>query len=94
MKAHEFDSLVTKFGMETRQGRDLHAWLVVDGTVAVRTRRSNCAGDLPAQHSIRQQLHLNEEQLRDAILCSLGLSDYIAILRAKGVLPSTPSQDS
>jgi hypothetical protein len=40
------------------------------------------------QYSIRQQLKLNEEQLRQAVGCHLSRDDYIEILRAKGLIPS------
>ena len=73
LAAHEFDRLVRKFGFETRNSRDLLAWLIVDGKVVVRTQRSNKAtGDLPMFHSIRQQLKVNDKQLREAISCRLG----------------------
>jgi len=29
-KAHEIDRIINKLGMETRNSRDLHAWLVHD----------------------------------------------------------------
>jgi len=38
------------------------------------------------QHSIRQQLKLNEDEFRRAIRCTLTLEDYVSILRAKGLL--------
>ena len=78
LTAREFDRLVTKFGLETRQGRDLHAWLTVDNMIVVRTRRSKkSSGDLPMFHSIRQQLKLTDTQLRDAIRCTLDRASYI-----------------
>lgn len=87
LSAHEFDSLVTKFGFQTRNSRDLLAWLTVDGKVVVRTRRSKkSSGDLPMFHSIRQQLKLSDRQLREAISCKLDKASYIDILRSKGVL--------
>ena len=87
LSAREFDRVVRKFGFETKHGRDLHAWLTVGGRVVVRTRRSKkSSGDLPMFHSIRQQLKLNDRQLRDAISCSLDRASYLDILRDKGVL--------
>jgi hypothetical protein len=87
IKRSEFDLLVTKFGLVTKSGDHLFAWLEHDGKVIVRTRRSHQkGGDLPMQHSIRQQLKLSEDQLRDAIQCSLDRDGYIAILRSKGLL--------
>lgn len=87
LTAHEFDSLVTKFGFQVRNSRDLLAWLTVEGKVVVRTRRSKkSSGDLPMFHSIRQQLKLNDNQLREAIRCELDRDSYIEILRSKGLL--------
>ncbi len=90
IKRHHFDRLINKFDFRTRESRDLLAWLEVevDGKVkrVVRTKRSKGSGDLPMQHSIRQQLHLNKEQLRTAISCKLTKAEYINILRVKGIL--------
>ena len=87
LTAHEFDRLVSKFGFETRNSKDLLAWLEIDGKVVVRTRRSNkSSGDLPRHHSIRQQMRLNDDQLREAVKCTLDRDAYVAILREKGVL--------
>ena len=87
LTAREFDGLTRNFGFETRHGRDLHAWLTVNGKIVVRTRRSKkSSGDLPMFHSIRQQLKLNDRQLRDAISCTLDRDSYVEILRSKGVL--------
>lgn len=88
IKAKEFDHLVAKFGLRTRDSADLLAWFEFEGKIITRTRRSKGSGDLPMQHSIRQQLKLNEEQLRQAVSCYLTKDDYIAILRTKGLIPS------
>lgn len=88
IKAREFDRLVAKFGLKTRDSGDLLAWFEFEGKIITRTRRSKGSGDLPMQHSIRQQLKLNEEQLRQAVGCHLTKNDYIEILRAKGLIPS------
>ena len=87
LTAREFDGLTKKFGFETRHGRDLHAWLTINGKVVVRTRRSKkSSGDLPMFHSIRQQLRLNDRQLQEAIRCTLDRHSYLEILRSKGLL--------
>lgn len=87
ISAHEFDGLIRKFDFQTRDSGDVLAWLEVDGKVVVRTRRSRKAsGDLPMQHSIRQQMKLSADELRRAIRCTLGRDAYLAILREKGVL--------
>lgn len=87
LTAREFDLVIRKFGFETRDSRDLLAWLEIDGKRVVRTRRSKkSSGDLPMHHSIRQQLRLSEDELRRSIACTLGRDDYIALLRDKGVI--------
>lgn len=86
IKAREFDHLVARLGLRTRNSRDLLAWFELDGKVITRTRRSKGSGDLPMQHSIRQQLKLDERQLREAVGCSLTREAYIDILRGKGLL--------
>jgi len=86
IKAHEFDHLVAKLELKTRHSKDLLAWFEVDGQIITRTRRSKGSGDLPMQHSIRQQLKLNEQQMKKALGCTLTRNDYIDILRTKGLL--------
>ncbi len=86
IKAHEFDHLVAKLELKTRDSHDLLAWFEFEGKKITRTRRSKGSGDLPMQHSIRQQLKLNEEQMKEAVGCTLTREAYIDILRAKGLL--------
>ena len=89
IKAQEFDRLAMKLELKLRDSGDLLAWFEYDGKIITRTRRSKGSGDLPMQHSIRQQLKLNEQQLRDAIGCQLTREGYIEILRGKGLIAST-----
>ncbi len=86
MKAHEFDRVVTKFDFKTRDSGDLLAWFEYEGKIIARTRRSKSSGELPMQHSIRQQMKLNEDQLKGAIRCTLKKEDYISILKSKGLI--------
>ncbi len=87
IKAAEFDPIVLKLGLRTRRSGDRLAWFEHEGRVIIRTKRSEKRGqDLPFQHSIRQQLKLNQDQLSQLISCSLDREGYIAILRAKGLL--------
>jgi hypothetical protein len=88
IKAQEFDRLATKFELKLRDSGDLLAWFEYDGKIITRTRRSKGSGDLPMQHSIRQQLKLNEQQFRDAIGCRLTREGYVEILRGKGLIES------
>lgn len=86
IKTHEFDHLGAKLNLKTRDSRDLLAWFEYEGKIITRTRRSEGSGDLPMQHSIRQQLKLNEKQFKEAVGCTLTRQDYIDILQAKGLL--------
>ena len=87
IKAKDFDHIVQKFGMETRNRGDRLAWFEYDGKIITRTRRSDKkGGDLPFQHSIRQQLKLNEDEFRKAIACHMGRDEYIVILKQKGIV--------
>lgn len=86
IKAREFDRLIHKFEFVTRSSDHLLAWMEVGGKKVVHTRRSWKRGDLPMQHTIRQQLKLNEEQLRQAIDCTLTRDGYTGIIRDKNIL--------
>jgi hypothetical protein len=87
VKAREFDHIVEKFGLETKNSGDRLAWLEYEGKIVVRTKRSHKKGkDLPFQHSIRQQLKLNEDEFNQAKGCTLSLDDYIKILQGKGII--------
>ena len=91
IKAKQFDRLAEKLGLQTRDSGDVLAWFEFEGKIITRTRRSKGSGDLPMQHSIRQQLKLNEQQFSGIISCSLKLPDYIEILREKGLIPKEGS---
>jgi hypothetical protein len=86
IKAHDFDHIVAKLGLKIRDSADLLAWFEFEGRIITRTRRSKGSGDVPMQHSIRQQLKLNERQFREAVGCTLTRERYIEILRTKGLL--------
>lgn len=87
IKAAEFDRIVQKLQLRTRMSGDLLAWFEYEGKVILRTKRSRKKGqDLPFQHSIRQQLKLNQDQLSQLVACTLDRDGHIAILRDKGLL--------
>jgi hypothetical protein len=85
MNQREFDRVINKFGMQVKQTHHVLAWLVHDGKIVVRTRRSQGRKDPPAE-LVRKQLHLDQRQLADAVECTLGLDAYLGILREKGIL--------
>jgi len=90
IKAKDFDTLINKLGFETRDSRDRLAWFVYNDRIIVRTKRSYKKGrDLPFQHVIRQQLKLNEQQLKGVIRCTFTRNDYIALLKSKGLIANS-----
>ncbi len=90
MKVHEFEKIVNKLGMETRNSRDRHAWFVHNGVTITRTRRSQGNSKFLPEHKIRTQLKVNESQFSGLISCSVSKQDYINILTEKGLIPKTP----
>lgn len=86
MKVHEFEKLEKKLELKVRNTGDRHAWFEHEGKLITYTKRSHGKGfDLP-KNLIRQQLKLNEKQLRGFIDCRLYRPDYIEILRSKGLI--------
>ena len=90
MKAKEFDRVVEKLGFQTRDSGDRLAWLEHEGKIIIRTRRSHGSGDVPMADAIRQQLKLNEDQLRDAVDCTMTRAKYLDVLRSKGLVAEPP----
>ena len=86
IKARQFDRLVQKLGLKTRSSDHLLAWFEYDGKIITRTKRSRgSSSDLPMQHSIRQQLKMNQREFQNAVGCTLTKRDYLEILRKKGL---------
>ena len=93
IKAQDFDYMMEKLGFETRDGKDLFAWFRHGGKKVVRTKRSHVKGrDLPFQHQIRQQMKLNEEELRQVLRCTLGQPEYVELLKRKGIIEEPPKK--
>ena len=91
MKVHEFEKIVNKLGLKTRNSGDRLAWFEYEGQTLVRTRRSHGNKDLPA-HLIRQQLKVDEEQFSGLISCAVSKDDYVEILTNKGLLAAKPTK--
>ena len=92
MKVHEFETIVSKLRLKTRNSGDRLAWFEHEGKVVARTKRSHGNKEQPG-HLIRQQLKLNENQLDELIKCTISLREYIETLKSKGVI-ERPAQDS
>jgi hypothetical protein len=87
IKARDFEVVVSKLGLVTRNSGDRLAWFEYEGKNILYTRRSYKKGkDLPFQHSIRQQLKLNEDELRQVIGCQINRDRYIKLLKTKGLI--------
>ena len=88
IRARDFDLLIRKFEFRTRHSGDLLAWFEHGGKVVVRAKRSHTPNsrDLPFQHNIRQQMKLNQEELRQALNCRIDKEGYVELLRRKGVI--------
>jgi hypothetical protein len=87
LKAREFERIVSKLQLQTRNTGDRHAWFEYEGKAILWTKRSNKRGDLPFAHAIRQQLKLNEAELKKLVGCTLDRDGYIKILRKRGLIP-------
>jgi hypothetical protein len=86
IKARDFEHIVQKFQLKTRNAGDRLAWFEYEGKIITRTRRSHGSGDLPFSDKIRTQLKLSEEEFREAVQCHLSREEYIEILRKKGYI--------
>ena len=82
----EFDRVVEKFGMEVSEGGNHRkANFYHEGKLILRTLRSRSPRDFPT-YAVQKQLKLSQGQLRDAIRCTLGLEEYVKILREKDLI--------
>ncbi len=86
IKAHQFEHIVSKFQMKSRNTGDRLVWFEYEGKIITRSRRSNKAGDLPFQKSMPKQLGLTADEFRQAAACKLSRDEYVEILRRKGYL--------
>ncbi len=93
MKVHEFEKIVNKLGLKTRNAGDRLAWFVYNGQTVVRTRRSQGNKEQPGD-KIRQQLKLDEKQLAGLIGCEVSLEDYINILKDRKIIAAEPQSNS
>ena len=85
MKVHEFEKIVNKLGLKTRNSSDRLAWFEYGGVTILRTKRSHGNKDLPA-HLIRQQLKVNDQQFSGLIKCGVPKDDYVEILKKKDII--------
>src|SRR5258708_28542799 len=86
IKAKEFDRVVDKLKMVSRDSGDKICWFYYKGKKIVKTMRSHGSGDLPCPDKIRQQLKVNEDQMRGLINCPFTLENYIDLLKEKKLI--------
>ena len=86
MKVHEFDKVINKLGMETRDTTHHHAWLIHNGVTVVRTKRSHGNRKFIPENLIRKQLHVNKDQFAGLQSCTVSKDDYIKILIEQHVI--------
>ena len=84
MKTREFEVLVNKLQLRTRDTGDRHAFFEYGGRIITKTKRSH--GEMP-DFGFRKQLKINEDQLAKLMDCALSRSDYVDILKGKGLIP-------
>jgi len=77
-----------KLGMHTREGRDTLAFFYCAQRLVLWTKVPHGRGELKGRlpHYIRQQLRLNEEQFSKLLKCETGRSEYVEILKGKGLI--------
>ena len=86
IKAHQFEHIISKLQMTSRNAGDRLVWFEYEGKIITRSRRSHGSGDLPFQKSMPKQLGLTPDEFRQAAACKLSRDEYIEILRRKGYL--------
>jgi hypothetical protein len=89
MKVHEFDTVVQKLGMVTKDTKHRHAWLIHDGVMVARTKRSHGDNKFMPEHLICKQLHVNREQFTGLYSCTVTKEKYLQIITEKGIIAQT-----
>jgi hypothetical protein len=83
MKTREFETIVNKLKLETRDSGDKHAFFIHNGKKILKTKISHGRCELP-DYWYRKQLLVNERQLAELVGCTLSRADYVDILKSKG----------
>jgi hypothetical protein len=88
IKKAELAKIFKKLKLNVRSTKHRYGWFVFEGKKTLRMHFSHGKGDVPGKVSdkIRSQLRLTQNDFRALINCPLSLSDYIAILKSKGLM--------
>lgn len=83
----EFDRVVAKLHMRTKDGKHRVAFLEHDGKQVLWTMRSHGRGDLGrVEHAIRRQLRVSPKQMRALADCPMTRDAYMQHLADSGVI--------
>ena len=86
IKKREANSVLNKFKFEQRTGKEKVAQFRHKGKWILRTSVPKGRGDLRVSNQFRNQLRLNNDQLKDAIRCPFGYKEYIDHLQSLGII--------
>jgi len=88
LKKREAKAIVDKLQMEYRHKKHNYGWLKYKGKPILTVYFSHGKGDMPGKipDKFRQDLKINEDQLKDLRDCPLSREDYIEILKEKGFI--------
>jgi hypothetical protein len=88
MKISEVLKVFRKLEMEISEGRDTVAKFRHKGKAVIWSRVSHGRGELAGKipHFVRQQLKVDEDQLKKLIDCSYWRKEYEEILRSEGLI--------
>lgn len=83
----EASAALDKLGFEKRKSKHLQYKLVVGGRLVLTTAVSMGKGPFKPVDKFKQQLLLNNQQLRDTLACPFGREEYLDHLREAGRIP-------
>ena len=93
LRSRDVDRVFDKLRMKVRDGKDRHALFYHKGKLILRTKRSfgDRKIDSKIRHLIRQQLKLSETEFANVVGCTVNRTEYIKILRKKGLISVEPN---
>jgi hypothetical protein len=92
MNVRDFDRVVNKLDMETKDSKHHHAWFVYEGVTVARTKRSHGNNKFIPEDKIRKQLHVDQQQFVGLQSCTVSKAEYVQILIDKGIIQSNSTK--
>lgn len=92
IKKQQALSVLKKLQFDIRTGGERFARFYHRGTLVLTTAVPHGKGDMYVSNQFRQQLKINQDQLREAIRCPFGHNEYLAHLEARGIIPPATPQ--